>query len=762
MRVRIAAALAAVVAGMYVRLGPLPAGLLDLRRAPSTAIVDRSGEPLYEARGDDGTRASWLAADRLPQPLIDATIAAEDRRFFHHPGVDPVAVGRAAVRNVRQRRWLEGGSTLTQQAAKLLLARTEPRGSRGLGAKIREAVIALRLEHRLTKREILALYLNLAPYGNQLTGADRASRAYFGHDAGLLTPAQAAFLAALPQRPTTYNPFRDPQRARRRQERVVVQMGLSGALDPAGVRAALDERLALAPEQPTFVAPHFVERVQATLRGRQFERVIRTTLDAPLQRSVAGIIRAARPSLARHGAHNVAAVVLDNASGEWLAWEGSGDYFDDEHGGKIDGVVSPRQPGSALKPFTYALAFERGASPATVLADVPSFFPTARDGIVYEPRNYDGRFHGPLPARRALAGSQNVPAVALASNLGVADLLRFLRGAGLTTFDKTAAYYGVGLTLGDAEVRLDELVAAYAAFARGGTAIAPTLTCGPTGCGSARAGAPLVSERTAFWITDILSDDDARAYAFGRGGSLEFPFAVAVKTGTSQAYHDNWTIGYTRDVTVGVWVGNFDRRSLQGSSGVTGAGPIFHAIMLAAAGRAAGAPPDAAIPATAARPRATTRRAICTLSGLAATRHCPTQTEEWIADEAMPAPCTWHWRDGVEWPAIYRQWAARTGVLEARRFHEDRAVAHTTSLRVVSPPDGAMYLIDPTLRREFQTLGLRVASAVKGRVDWHVDDRPLGSADSDSSIDWPLAPGRHVISVRDASGARAEAAVTVK
>jgi penicillin-binding protein 1C len=574
---------AALSTGAYVRLGPIPAGLLDLRDAESTAIVDRDGELLYESRSADGARTSWLSPDQLPVALVDATVAAEDRRFFGHPGVDPIAVARAALRNVRRRRWVEGGSTITQQVAKLLIARGEPRGSRGLSVKLREAALALRLEHRFSKREILALYLNLAPYGNQLTGADRASRAYFGHGAPLLSPAQAAFLASLPQRPSTFNPYRDPRRARLRQERVIAQMAESGALDPVGRQAALAEQLTLSPEAPTFLAPHFVGRV-LELAGDNRPRRVVTTLDASLQRDVSGIIRAARPSLERHGAHNVAAVVLDNATGEWLAWEGSGDYDDVGHGGRIDGVVTPRQPGSALKPFTYALAFETGESPATVLPDVPSYFVTGNDGVLYSPRNYDNQFHGPLLARTALAGSQNVPAVALASRIGAPNLLRFLRAAGLSTFDKNAAYYGLGVTLGDAEVRLDELVAAYSVFARGGVAIQPTLLMRDTPPERRQ----LVSSRTAFWITDILSDDDARAYAFGRGGSLEFPFVAAVKTGTSQAYHDNWTIGYTRDVTVGVWVGNFDRRPLTGSSGVTGAGPIFHAIMLAAAKRANG------------------------------------------------------------------------------------------------------------------------------------------------------------------------------
>jgi penicillin-binding protein 1C len=748
-----------IAAAWYVRCGPLPAGFLDFRDGASIEIVDRNGERLYEARAGDGSRSSWLAPDRLPRSLVDATIAAEDHRFFSHVGIDPIGIGRAALRNLRHLRWLEGGSTITQQSVKLLLARRERTARRGVAAKLREAVLALRLEHRLSKQSILALYLNLAPYGNQLAGADRASRAYFGHEAALLTPAQAAFLASLPQRPSTYNPYRDQRRARARQERVIVLMGVHELLDPVAVRAALDERLVLVPEQPAFVAPHFVERALAIARHAEAisDHSIRTTLDANLQRTVSGIVRAARPALERHGAHNVAAVVLDNATGEWLAWEGSGNYDDAEHGGKIDGVISPRQPGSALKPFTYALAFENGESPATVLPDVPSFYPTAREGIVYEPRNYDNHFRGPLLARRALAGSANVPAVALASRVGVANLLRFLRSAGLTTFDKTAAYYGLGLTLGDAEVRLDELVAAYSAFARGGTFIQPTMLRRPT----PPVPHALVSERTAFWITDILSDDEARAYAFGRGGSLEFPFSVAAKTGTSQAYHDNWVIGYTRDVTVGVWVGNFDRKPLESSSGITGAGPIFHAIMLAAAGGSARSRAGEAANATIARPAGLTRRAICALSGLPAARDCPSQIDEWIDNESARRTCSWHRQSAdrvvVDWPIEYRVWAA-----SERLVAPDSASRTAPQLRVVSPPDGAVYLIDPTLRREFQTIGLRGASPSRTQLEWRVDGQPVGTIESDSSLDWPLSPGKHVVSAHAVNGQTARAEILVR
>ncbi len=379
----------------WLRCGPLPAGLIDARHATSTLVVDRTGEPLYEALGSGGIRGVPMSAQSIPPTLAMATVAAEDRRFWSHSGVDPIAIVRAGWRNIRARSVVEGGSTLSQQTAKLLLSRQNPHRRRGLGAKLREAVIALRLEHRFDKREILAIYLSLASYGNQIVGAERASQAYFGRRTDMLTPAQAAFLAGLPQRPSTFNPFKRVDLATRRQRSVLGRMVTSGFLTEAQAIEARAERLAFSSGDAAFLAPHFVEMVLARAGDRRPAR-IETTLDATLQREITGIIRAHRSDLDRHGAGNVAVVVFDNRRGEWLAWEGSGAWLDAERDGAINGPVTPRQPGSTLKPFTYALAFEGGYTPASVLADVPAHFPTPDTGILYSPRNYDGRFRGPM------------------------------------------------------------------------------------------------------------------------------------------------------------------------------------------------------------------------------------------------------------------------------------------------------------------------------------------------------------------------------
>lgn len=770
-RIGIGAIGAAITASaIWIRCAPLPEGILDPRARMSTVVVDRNGEILYEKLSRGQNRSEWVHANRLPATLRKATLAAEDRRFFHHIGVDPLATARAAWHNIRAGRIVEGGSTITQQVAKQLAG--HPRTFSG---KVQEAVLTLRLEHHLTKLDILALYLNLAPYGNQYVGAERASRGYFGVGAQDLTIAQAALLAGLPQRPSALDPYRHLGRALKRRDVVISQMKRAALIDPSTAETALRERLRFEKRPGSLIAPHFVERVLESYAAEK-PHLVETTLDGHLQRQIAGIIEMQRRNLRKHGAANVAVAVLDNRTGQWLAWEGSGDFFD-SRGGAIDGVVTPRQPGSTLKPFTYALAFENGYSVAAVLPDIPSYFPTAESGIIYSPKNYDGQYRGPVRARAALAGSLNVPAVWLLSRIGVPTLHRFLRRAGFSTLDKASDYYGLGLTLGDAEVTLHDLVVAYSILARGGMRVRPCMIrprCEPDpGVPGGRAGSRdrITSERTAFLVTDILSDSSAREFIFGAGGSLDFPFPVAVKTGTSQAYHDNWTVGYTREVTVGVWVGNFDRRQLENSSGVTGAAPIFHAVMLAAQSRATGttlAYDDGPILTP---PSGMNRQSVCALSGLRPGTACPSIEMEWMVSGDQHKDCSWH-RGGpnpyVRWSPEYRGWARARGLLR----DEEPIVAmvvnndpeHTPSrlgVQIVNPPNGATYLLDPTLRRNYQSLPLR-AVAESGLLTWKVNGDLVGRVNADRSLHWPLKRGTHTISVSDARHTIDQATIVVK
>jgi penicillin-binding protein 1C len=370
-----------------------------------------------------------------------------------------------------------------------------------------------------------------------------------------------------------------------------------------------------------------------------------------------------------------------------------------------------------------------------------------------------------MRAREALANSENVPAVWLLARTGVPPLLSLLRRAGLTTLGKNSAYYGYALTMGDAEVRLSELVAAYSALARGGTFRTPramlraTDTAGRDLPLETPPEVRLVSQRAAFWVTSVLSDPDARAPSFGRGGALDFPCPAAVKTGTSQAYRDNWTIAYTKEVTVGVWVGNFDRTPLANSSGVTGAGPILHDVLLAAQKRVAGSLAETSPLASPTDDLVETD--ICALSGLQAGATCPRAIHEWLPSTSSPGTCDWHRGSSLAWPAAFRGWAVESGLISAQARARPASLpsrkatffSSRKALVILEPPDGSTYLIDPTLRREYQALSLRAnPSAGVRNVTWTVDGEPLGTESSDVPWSWPLVPGEHTIAARDGDG----------
>jgi penicillin-binding protein 1C len=456
--------------------------------------------------------------------------------------------------------------------------------------------------------------------------------------------------------------------------------------------------------------------------------------------------------LADRGANQAAAVVLDNATGEVLAWVGSPDFWADT-AGQVDMVLSPRQPGSALKPFLYALAFDRGYTPATILPDIARVYQTATGP--YRPRNYDRRFHGPVRAREALASSYNLPAVDLANSLGVGSLLHLLRSAGFSSLDRSAEYYGLGLSLGNGDVTLLELANGYRALAVGG--LWRPWHWRATGPGEpVEPGRRVVSARAAALVLDILADPVARIPGFGVETPLDFPFPVAAKTGTSRHFTDNWAVGATGGFTVAVWVGNFSGRPMDGVSGVSGAGPLLHrAVLLTATRHAAGTLPAPA--AAGAQPVA-----ICRLSGLRATPRCPAAVE-WFAPGTAPArSCDWHGSEGVVLPAEFAEWAQEQGAAErasgatASPPGAAPSPANDQPFRILSPQEGDVYRVPAGVEARYATVALRAAGGASGSLRWFVDGRP--HADER----WPLARGRHRIRAIDAAGDWAEVAVAVE
>lgn len=542
-----------------------PPALLAPDTVDSRRIEDRHGRLLRDAPTGE-RRGVWRPLDEVSPWLPKAFVAIEDHRFEDHRGVDLRGVGRALRDNLRAGRVVAGGSTLSQQVVKQVMPHP-----RTLWGKGREALWALRLERRLSKRAVLEQYVNRVPFGHGAVGVEAASRLYLGKPAAALTLGEAALLAGIPRAPTRNNPYADPERARRRQRVVLRRMHALGVIDAAQLADALEAPWRVVPPERAFDAPHFTAWV---LRRAGAGRV-RTTLDLDLQREAERLVAQTVRELADRGVGQGAALVLENTTGDVLAWVGSADFADPE-AGQVDMVVGMRQPGSTLKPFAYGLGLELGLTAATPLPDVPIWFPTALGD--YRPRNYDRKFHGWVRLRGALANSYNVPAVWIAHRIGVAPLLQRLRAVGFESLERPAEYYGLGLALGNGEVRLLELANAYRTLANEGVRAPVRWRLG----GEVPPGTRAMAATTARLLTDILADPVARVPAFGRDNVLAMPFPTAAKTGTSTAFTDNWTVGYTSAVTVAVWVGNFDGRPMEGVSGVSGAGALWHRLVRAA------------------------------------------------------------------------------------------------------------------------------------------------------------------------------------
>lgn len=764
---------------------PSPEQLPRVIRPPSIRILDRHGLPLYEMLAE-GEYHLPLAAQDIPLCMKQATIAVEDQSFYTNPGIDLRGVIRALYINLRDGETLAGGSTITQQVARNLLL-PEERNQRTLRRKLRETILAWQLTHRLSKDEILALYLNQTYYGGFAYGIEAAAQTYFGKPAADLFLEECALLAGLPQAPALYNPFEHPQAARERQRVVLGLMEKQGWISAAARQQAEEAPLYFNPQPYPIRAPHFVWMVKAELDALQSQGklpsnlplVVYTTLDLAAQ-------QVAEEAVARQLAHlrndngldhqvsNAAVIVLDPQNGDLLALVGSADYFDAAIGGAINMALVPRQPGSAFKPFIYAAAFDPTLLPdpwtaATPILDVQTHFLTA-DGKVYTPQNYDGREHGIVPARVALASSFNIPAVTALQKVGVERMSQYAARFGITTLTNPADY-DLTLALGGGRVSLLELTNAYAVFARQGRYLPVRLIRevqdlqGHTLYRPAEiTPPPVLDERIAWLITDILSDPLARQPGFGRHSTLQIERPAAVKTGTTTDFHDNWTIGYTPDLVVGVWVGNSDYRAMREVTGLTGAAPIWQYTLRTLLRNR----PVREFPL----PPGLVRREVCTLSGLLPTHDLCAQThEEWFLEETVPTrpdeayrrlwqnpvtgqivtappegPAAWQPLTVLHLPAEAWDWARRQGwLLDVDILQHSEREENAPALWLIAPRPGDVYFITAEIPLAEQRLHLQAMSRIPLQsLTFWVDARPLITlATWPYEAWWPLEPGKH-------------------
>ncbi len=753
---------------------PLSKDLFAIQTGMSLKIKDRQGILLRETLSAEGGRATWLPYDELPESIIRATVATEDKRFFAHIGVDVLALGRALWQNLLAGRVVSGASTITQQLVKMRFG--YPRTVLG---KLQEIWMALRLEHHFSKQEILTQYLNRVSFSNHAYGIEAASRLYFGKSARHLSLAESVFLAGLVQAPSRFNPYRNLSQAIQRQQALLGRMYERRVLDETQYELARQEEIRLVSQQTNFKAPHFcnmiLERLAREVRGIpgiQDISEVKTTLDYYLQERVENIAATRISELDPYNVTNAAVVVLENATGGILAYMGSRDFFNDAISGQVNGVLALRQPGSTLKPFTYQLALERFYTPATLLPDIQEY-PSAPRSFL--PENYDRKYHGPVRLREALACSYNIPAVRVLETIGVEALYQRLHEFGFESLRELPSFYGPGLTLGNGEVTLLELTRAYSTLARRGIYLPERaiLEVKPNSSFVIFAPQPATQKfapRVIYLLTHILADRQAGFAAFGENTALELPFQTAVKTGTSKDYRDNWTIGFTRDYTVGVWVGNFDGSPMRKVSGITGAAPIYRDVMLALYRDHPPAPLIHTPPSGIASAR------ICPLSGDLASENCPHGIEEFFLEGTEPTElCEMHrayWvdeRDGLltepntphsmkkvflHFPPLYQSWAHDRGYPApptqispyARLAKTQHAGQERPSIRITRPNDGDVYAIDPVLRREYQTLQLSaVVPPGMTQIVWYVNGEPWETVSVPFRTAWVIRPGAHRI-----------------
>jgi penicillin-binding protein 1C len=534
---------------------------------------------------------------------------------------------------------------------------------------------------------------------------------------------------------------------------------------------ARDESVASAGRVTSFDAPHFTTRVLSWAEDDEASGPtghIRTALDIELQREIEAEVRHTVDVLRDRNVEQAAAVVLDNESGEILAWVGSPDFWAPKDG-QTDMVISARQPGSALKPFLYGAALDRGYTAASVLPDIPKTYATATGP--YQPRNYDRHFRGPTRMREALASSYNVPAVDVASSLGADVLLRTLHLAGFESLRQGAEYYGLGLALGNGDVTLIELANGYRALANGGEWRPWTwrlASDAPGARGGARGARRVISPAASAIVMDMLSDPAARIPGFGTSTPFDFPFPVAVKTGTSRHFTDNWAVGTTRAFTVAVWAGNFSGRAMEGVSGVTGAGPLLHRAVMAVSRHVA--------PGTLTTPAEAGAVSVpeCRLSGLRATSECAQLTEWFVPGTAPTREDDWERGGQVTLPDEYAEWsrhgqrasgdevtrafaAARTAANgDARLTPTPARPARTSQFRITSPLDGDRYSIPAGVEARYASIALQAGGTGSGQVHWSIDGKPY------SGDRWALVPGSHDIRAVSAQGDSARVRVVVE
>jgi len=687
-----------IIFGRAPQLSAYPASLY---------ICDRSGSPMRTLLGAGDMRCIPVALDASGEWTAKALIAAEDKRFYNHGGVDVIAASRALAQNLVSCRRVSGASTISTQVIRM----NSPR-SRNLSTKVIESVSAVRMEQDLSKDRILEQYLNRMPLGGNLVGVQAAAVRYFGRDAADLSLAEASLLAGLPQAPSRFRPDRRLKRALKRRGFVLERMQKLGFITAEQRIAAENQVLDIKPHPDEFHAPHFCEFVMQQLNhsGEVDSHHITTTLDAEVQGYAEGALRRHQVPLQNKAVFGGAVVVIEVDTGNVAAMVGSPDYDDMVHAGRVNCAVMPRSPGSALKPIAYAMALESGLiTPGRIVDDSPIFF---KD---YIPKNFDYKFRGRVSVRQALVDSLNIPALSLVNSIGLNMFVDKLHQLGLNSLDRAAEDYGLTVVLGSGEVSLLNLVNAYACLARRGIyqpyRVLSLSSDSQVASGSRR----LFSEGASWMIAEMLSGDERSMAVSGRAADIVLP-RVAWKTGTSSGARDAWTVGYNPEYVVGVWLGNPDGTGADGLAGIEDAAPIVMDIFRSI--YPAGDSPWYDMPESVAV------RKVCPESGYPAGSCCKSAVDDFhMPGVSDPAQCSVHC--GA---------AAKCGV-------GDRPAE--ALLRITQPQNGEVFVLSDELAASVQRISLSANCGSGSNPCWFVDGSPIASGCN--SISWQLKKGRHEI-----------------
>ncbi len=734
---------------------PLSPEKLQKTSPESRRIVDSSGILLREVANNDGALARWSSFEVISPLVVNATIAVEDSRYYSHSGVDAKGVLRAVKQNLLAGRVCSGASTITMQLSRLIFKHPHT-----MTGKIHQAFDAIRIERAVDKKTILVQYLNRASYGAGTVGIEAASHRYFGKPNVHLSLAEAALLAGLPRAPTKLNPLKNFPDAIERQRYILKRMYLTGRISKKSYERALKENVIVKAYYSKLAAMHFTEYV---LSKKPEPGYVFTTLDGGLQKQIEGLVESHVAALESGGLTNASVVVLDNKDGAVLAMAGSTDYWNPD-GGSVNGALALRQPGSTMKPFTYATAFEGSYSPASLVADIKTQYVGSK-GTIMTPSNYSGRFYGPVLMREALGRSLNVPAIRTANAIGIENLLKSLQKTGFVSLNRTVDHYGLGLTLGSGEVTLLELAQGYAMFARRG------LTCRVKIFKDMPEEEPVrvFSEDVCFLISDILSDEGLRIRAFGVANPLMFDFPIAIKTGTSSNWRDNWVVGYTEQHTIAVWAGDFKGNPMNQMSGSIGAGPLFNKIANLVVYR--GAIPQ--LPVLHEAPEGVESILICKRSGMTPTELCPQLGTLYVLKKKMDMPpCDIHRKylidtrngllasdrcpsDYVEEKVfeillpVYAEWQASMGIkpppARYSPYCPDKGIT-ANALVITRPRNGEVYLIEPGYDPKTQSLELcGEADLTVADITWMVNGKEIAKKQWPYNTAWPVVKGHHRI-----------------